>query len=97
MHPRRVIPQKKWLSGVCGTLKEIDRSGSDLVVNGFHPFFGERTSIFEFSIRARSDHAARSEFLTEFGGFWIIRVLRFFLCIEVVQISEELVETMVSW
>jgi hypothetical protein len=34
--------------------------------------------------------------LLELGILWIVRVFRFFLGIQVVEVSEELVETMVS-
>jgi hypothetical protein len=38
------------------------------------------------------EHAARPELLLELRIFWIVRVLRFLLGVQVIEIAEELVE-----
>jgi len=43
------------------------------------------------------NHTARTEFLLQFRIFEIVLVLRFLLGVEVIEITEELVETMVCW
>ena len=46
------------------------------------------------------DHAARTDFLPELMKFlvWVVIVhFRFFLRIEVVEIAEEFIETVIGW
>jgi hypothetical protein len=52
---------------------------------------------FDLAIRGRLEHAARPEPLAETRVLRIVRVLRLFLGVEVIEVAEELVEAVVGW
>ena len=110
MHARRVHPDKERLAGLDLALDEIDRCRGRLVVDRLHAFLGQWSGVLdglladlaEAWIDGRivtvaclaSQHPARPELGLERRIFWVIRVFRVFLGIEVIEVAEELIEAM---
>jgi enolase len=47
VHPGGVIPAKEWFAGLLGALHEIERLGSDFLVDRLHAFLGQRAGVLE--------------------------------------------------
>jgi len=90
-------PQEKRLVCLDLTLDEILGAGLDFVVNGLHPFLRQRPGVFDFAVGSGVDHAPGTVFLLELGVLGIIRLLRFFFSVEVIEVAVELVKAMVGW
>ena len=95
MHARRVPPEEERFVGLRSALHEIDGAGRDFFVNGLHALPRQRAGILDLAVGARLDDTAWSELLGEFSRLRVIRMLRLFLGIQVIQVSEKLVEAMV--
>ncbi|MNL07918.1 hypothetical protein D3C87_1286170 [compost metagenome] len=97
VHARGVHPDEKRLVGLGLFLDEGLRSGRGFVVDGFHALAGQRAGVFDLAVGVAVDHA------TGCAGFDEVRVilgpvraLGFFFGVEVIQVAEELVETVVG-
>ena len=108
VHAGRVEPAEERLASRLLPLHEIDGRGRGLVVDRLHPLLGQRAGVLDGLLadlaEARIDrrivdvgrlalqHAARTE-LRQVGRILrIVRQLRLFLGIEVIEIAEELIE-----
>ena len=99
MHVGGVQPdEERGVSGL-GVGHEPQRLRQDLVVDRLHPLLGQRAGVLDplaaVLVRPRVDHPARAEPLPEPGQLLLGRVvveLRLLLCVQVVEIAEELVE-----
>ena len=60
------------------------------------PSRGERTGVLDPTIGERLDHAARAKAFFELRILRVIGMLGLFLCIQVIQIAEELIETVIG-
>ena len=112
MHPRAVPPTEEWLVAGVLTFHEVDRGGGGFIVNGLHPFLGQRTGVFDSLLADRAEpridrgiifaggfafqHTARAEFLHVFRVLRIIGQFGFFLGVEVIKVSEELIKAVDS-
>src|SRR5262245_43550431 len=110
MHVRGVDPNEERLAGRLLTLNELHRARGDVIVNRLHTFGGEWTGVLAplttDAAEARIvgsvilvgclaiEHAARTEFFSEFGILRIVDVLRLLLRVEVIEVSVKLVKSM---
>ena len=99
VHVGGVEPQEERRVVGLRVAHEAQRLGQDLLVDGLHPFTGQRAGVLDalrsVAVRPRVDDAARAEGLAEVrevGLGRIVLVLGFLLRVEVVQVAEELVE-----
>ena len=106
VHARGVEPHEEGLIIRLGLVDELQRVIEDLVVNGFHAIWVERPAIFDFLLADLAparlnrwvvviggpavEHIARADLL--FEGLRIIAMRGVFHRVEVVQVTEELVE-----
>jgi len=75
---------------------EVERSCQKLLVHGLHALGVERARVFDPAVRRGLEHSARPEAPAKFGFLRIVRVLRLFLGIEVVEVAEKLVEAVIG-
>ena len=108
MHARRVVPDKEGLARGMLPLHVVDRRGGGLVVDGLHPLLGERAAVrddlladlAETRIDGRVilvgspgvEDAARTELRAIGRILRIVGQLRLFLGVEVIEVTEKLVE-----
>src|SRR6266542_829004 len=99
VHPASVEPAKERLAVFFGFLNEVYRAREELLVDSLHALLGERTSILNFlsavGVRKGMNHTPGTELLPERGVLRIVHVLRLLLCVQVVEVAEELVEAVV--
>ena len=67
----------------------------EVFLDRFHALARERSSVLDPSVGVGSDHTAGSELLVERGILWVEIGLRFLFGVEVVEISVELVESVI--
>ena len=77
-------------------LHEVERGGEELFVHRFHALARQGAGVFDLAVRVGMDYAARPEAFAELRVLGIVRVLRFFFGVEVIEIAEELIETVAS-
>ena len=91
-----------------GAVDEVERGFEEFLVDRLHALLGQRPGVLAFLLAPRAEarvlagrlgvgrhafqDAARAELRLELWVLRIVRVLRLFLGIEVVEIAEELVE-----
>src|SRR3974377_312740 len=108
MHVGEVHPDEGWLTRLVLSLDEVHSSVGDIIVDRDHPLLSERACVPAHLLADPAEawidcwvvlvrgfavhHAARSVLRTESWVFWIVRQLRLFLGIPVVEIAVELVE-----
>ena len=108
MHVGEVHPDEGGLAGLVLALDEVDGARGDVVVDRLHPLLGQRTGVLAHLLadlaEARIDgrivlvrglavqHAARAELGAEGRVLRIVRQLRLFLGVEVIEVAVELVE-----
>ena len=95
VHARGVPPEKKWLVRLLGALHEVKRPGGDFLVDRLHALLGQRAGVGDASVGEAVDDAARAKLLLELRVFRIVRILRFLLGVQVVEVAEKLIEAMV--
>ena len=107
---RRIEPREERLLVPVRAVDEVERRCEKLLVHRLHAFLGKRAGVVaallaplaETRILARrigdgrraSQDAARTEAQLELHVLWIVGVLRLVLGVQVVEIAEELIETM---
>ncbi|MNV12344.1 hypothetical protein D3C71_1029420 [compost metagenome] len=97
MHACGVHPDEERFVRLGLLLDERLRRRRSFIVDGFHALGGQRTGVFDLAVGEAVDHTARGVGLDELGiVFWPVRTLRLFFGVEVVQVAEELVETVVG-
>jgi hypothetical protein len=110
VHAARIEPDKERLLVAVGAVDEIRRGFEEFLVDRFHALLGKRPGVLAFLLspcpetwivawrlgRSRNtfQDAAWTKLRPERGIFRIIFVFRFILRIEVVEVAEELIETM---
>jgi len=98
VHGRGVIPEEERLVILIGLIDKTKRSFGYFFINGFHAFLGEGARVLDLlpslTVRQTVHHASGAEPLLEFRIFWIIGIFRLFFSIQVVEVTEELIETM---
>ncbi len=103
MHMGEVHPKKNRLVVFHLLLEEFHRPRGDVIVDGFHPFLGQRARVldllFSASQREAMNYAARAEVFTKVGkfriiGLGIIRKLGLFLGVQMIEVAVEFVEAM---
>src|SRR6516165_4398764 len=101
VHPGRIPPAEEGLAGLVLALDEVQGSSGNLSIDGLHALPGQRAGIFDLlrTVRLRPgvQDAARPKSLLEFGILWVVRILRLLLCVQMVEVAKELVETMNGW
>src|SRR5882757_3354811 len=110
VHPRRVEPAEERLAGLGLAIDEIHRGGRSLIVDRFHTLLCQWTGVFNGLLADTTKawifrgvvpvgglalhDTARAQVGAESGIARVVEVLRFFLCVEVIEIAEEFVEAM---
>ena len=88
--------RKNGLPSLWALSMKRERVLGHLVVDGLHALLGERAGVLDLlaalAVRPAVQHAARAEALLERRVLRIVRILRLFLGIEVIEVAEELVE-----
>ena len=88
--------RKKGLPSLCALSMKLERLVGHFVVDGFHALLRQRAGILDLlpalAVRPGMQHAARPEALLERGVLRVVRVLRLFLGVQVIEVAEELVE-----
>src|SRR4051812_22401805 len=113
MHPCRVKIAKPGFPFLRLTPHKILCCTEKLLIHRFHTFFCKRTGIFNnlFSYLAElliyysiiiingsaSQYTTRAEFFAEGRIFRIVLIFRLFFSIEMIEITEKLIETMNGW
>ena len=109
MHAGRVEPDKERLFVAVRTVDKVNRGRDEFLVDRFHALPGKGPGIlaFLFAPRAKArvvargvgrgrdtfQNTARTKLRLEGGGVRIIGMLGFLLGVQVIEIAEELVET----
>src|SRR5436853_481129 len=112
MHTCCVEIAKPGRTFFCLTANKIFRGSQEFLIYCFHTFGVERAGIFDNLLANFSElwingcivligcltfqHSARAKFFTEVWVFRIIWILGFFFGVQVIKISEELIESMNS-
>ncbi len=99
VHTGRVEPHEERRLAVRGGADEPLRGFDDLVVDRLHPLLGQRAGVLDPTISEAVDHPTGTEPLAEVRvphRVRIIGVLGLLLGIEVIQIAEELIETVIG-
>ena len=96
MHVRRVEPNEERCLCVVLTADEIRCGVAELLVDGLHPFLGQRPGVLDALGAVRVgpgvQNPARPELLPKRRVLRIVRQLGFLFGVEVIQVAEELVE-----
>ena len=96
VHARGVVPKEHGFAIAHVFLHEFDGALGNVVVHRFHAFFVQRAGVFHLlaalTVGIAVDHAARPEFFLELRVFGVVRIFRFFLRVEVVEVAVEFVE-----
>jgi hypothetical protein len=102
VHAGAVPPAEEGLAGLVLAGDELPGSGDGFVVDGFHAFLCERAGVFDglaaLAVGLAAEDTSGAERLEEgssvgeFQVAGVILVFGFFLGVEVVEVSEELVE-----
>jgi hypothetical protein len=96
MHPSCVEPAKERFVRLGRAVEEVLGKTKHLFIDRFHTFLGQRARVFDPAIGEAVNDASRSLFLSEFRILRVVIVFRFLLCVEVVEVAIELVETVVG-
>ena len=102
MHASAVPPDEERFVIFDRLFHKAHRRCGDFHVNGFHALLGQRTGVFYPAVGVAVNHTAGTELLRERNPFGklqvsrIVRRLRFFFCVQVVEIAKEFVETVIS-
>ena len=93
--------RKKGLSALCASSRKCRACDHHLVVDGLHPLLRQRPGVLDLlpalAVGPAVQHASRPEPLPELGVLRVVRILGFFLGVEVVEVAEELVEAVHGW
>src|SRR5258707_5465311 len=96
VHSRRVEPAEERLAGLVLAVHEIKRSRQKFLVYCLHALNRERAGIFDLAVGIGVNYSTRPEVLFELGIFRVVRILGLFLCVEMIEVAEELVEAVVG-
>src|SRR5262249_4913907 len=96
VHAGRVPPHEERLVIIDGLFDELDTGVEEFLIDRSHALDRERAGVRYFlraiCVSVGVQDTAWSELLLELGIFWIVRVLRLLLRVQVIEIPEELVE-----
>jgi hypothetical protein len=103
VHVRGVAPDEERRPRRVLALDDVDRPGQDLVVDRLHALFRQRPGVLDplraVLVRPAVDDTARAEALAEVReivGRRVVGELRLLLGVQVVEVAQELVETVRS-
>ena len=97
VHARGVHPHKKRLVGLGLLFDELLRGRGGFVVDGFHALGGQGPGVFNLAVGKTVDYATGRGGLDESRVILgPVRAFGFFLGIEVVEVAEKLVKTMIG-
>ena len=96
VHPRAVPPAEEGFALLVHAGDEVFRGGDRFIVNCLHALLGERAGVLDglaaLAVGLGFQHAAGAEFFPELRVFRVVEIFRLLLCVEVVEVSQELVE-----
>src|SRR5262249_24878223 len=91
-HAGRVEVAEERFSGLVLAVHEVQRGGKELLVDRLHALPRERSRILDLSVRRALQDASGSELLLERRVLGVVRVLGLLLGVQVIEVTEELVE-----
>ena len=113
MHGCCVEPQEERLARLVALVDEAEGFFGNLIVNRFHAFLGQGTGVLDRLLaypaktgidrwivlvgRQAVHDASRPEFLEKSGIFGIVDFFRFLFRVQVIEVAEELVESVRRW
>ena len=95
VHSCGIPPDEERLVGLVGLSDELLGTDRHLFVDGLHSLLRQRTGVLDATVGERVDDTSGTESIAELRILRIVRVLRFILSAEVVQVAVELVKPMV--
>src|SRR5262245_29541331 len=96
MHARAIEVREPGLAYLGLTVHEVERSSQELLVYCLHTFLGERTGVLDLPVGKRVNHAARPEAFAKFGTLWVVGIFWLLLGVQMIEVTEELVETVIG-
>src|SRR5210317_1356896 len=95
MHAGATPPYKPGFAGLFLALDEIDGSGDGFIIDRFHALFSQRAGVFNSSVSIRTYYTAWTKLFTELRILGVVLVFRLFLGVQVIQVTEKFIETVV--
>ena len=96
VHAGGVVPDEKRLIRRMRPVHEIKRKLGDFFIDGFHTLHVQRAGILDLAVCDGMNDTPGAEFLGEFRILWVILIFRFVFGVQVIQIPEELVESVIG-
>ena len=97
MHAGGVHPHEEWLFGLVRAIDEIQTGVQKLLIRGFHAFASHRTGIFDFAVGGGFNDATWTIFFGELRILGVVIGLGLFFSVQVVEVTEKFIETVVGW
>ncbi len=110
VHPAWVEPDEEGLVRLLRAFDEVEAGLDELLVHSLHPLLSKLTGILDLLLANFAEavvdrgivriggpsveHAAGTEFLKVFGILWVVALLELLLSVQVIEVTEELVEAM---
>src|ERR1700742_4561967 len=94
VHPRRVKVAEPRFVGLVLSVDEVLRRRKKFGIYRLHSLGRQRPGILDLAVSIGMQHAARAKLLAELRVLRIVGVLRLLFSVEVVKVTEELVEAM---
>ena len=96
MHASGVKPYEERLVILRCALNKLLGAVEELKIDRLHALFVERSGIRYATVGKAVDDSAGPKALTKSRGLGVVRILRFLLGIQVVEVAEELVKTVLG-
>jgi len=96
VHAGTTPPHKPGLAGLVLFFDEVDSGIGGLVIDGLHALLGQRAGILDLAASRAVDHATRTELFEELRILRIILILWFLFGVQMVEIAEKFIETMIG-
>jgi len=96
VHAGTVPPTEEGFTRLGLALNEVNGGIYGFIIHGLHAFFGQGAGVLDLAVGRGLDHATRPKFFAELRTFRIVLVFRLFLGVEVVEVAEEFIKTVIG-
>ena len=96
VHACAAPPDEPGLACLVLALDEILCCSHGFVIDGFHALLGQRTCVLDLAVGRRLDDTTWAIFLAKLRILRVILVFGFLFCVQVIEIAEKLVETVIG-